>query len=153
MKSRGFFVYSSPWLVQRRANLESCECKDVGSKAQVFICVFRVGLRMDREEVELVVGLAIQKHESRLHRKPRARQDKDRYDKQFLAFWDKFKGRWDPEAGMGRYVKVGKYDAWLEWKKMTQREQDKAIAVANRVSGKYVPDAHRWLKAKLYEDF
>jgi len=125
----------------------------MGNKMQVYICVFRVGLKMDRQEVEYVVDLAIKKHEGRLHRKPRARQDTDRYDDEFLAFWVKFKGRWDPEAGMGRYVKVGKYDAWLVWQTLNNKDKVKAVAVADRVSGKYVPDACRWLKGKKFEDF
>lgn len=71
------------------------------------------------------------------------------YTPEFETFWRKFKGRWDGDRG---YVKVGKYEAFYEWEKLTEVEQDKATVVADSVSGKYVPDACRWLKRKLFDD-
>lgn len=74
-----------------------------------------------------------------------------RYSDEFETFWSKFKGRWS--ADQGSYVKVGKYLAWEEWQKLTIEEKNKAIAAADRVSGQYTPDACRWLKRKMFDDF
>ena len=74
-----------------------------------------------------------------------------KYDDQFQAFWKKFKGRWD--ADNGRYIKRGKYLAWQEWVNLDDDEKEHCVAVAGRVSGKYVPDACRWIKNKLFDDF
>ena len=74
-----------------------------------------------------------------------------RYDDQFEDFWKKFKGRWNPDKGT--YTKVGKYEAWQEWQHLDDDEKQHAIAVAGRVSGKYVPDACRWLKKKRFDDY
>ncbi len=74
-----------------------------------------------------------------------------KYPPDFEEFWKKFKGRWNSEKD--RYVKVGKFEASLEWRRLTESEKKKAIAVAGKVSGKYVPDACRWLKRKMFDDF
>ncbi len=76
---------------------------------------------------------------------------KSRYDDDFQAFWKKFRGRWDTDKGA--YTKVGKYLAWQEWKRLTGYEKKQAVAVAHRTGGKFTPDACRWLKRKLFEDF
>lgn len=76
---------------------------------------------------------------------------KVKYTSEFEFFWTKFKGRWSPDKD--RYVKVGKFEAFQEWCKLTVEEQKKATAVADSVSGKYTPDACRWLKRKLFDDF
>jgi len=83
----------------------------------------------------------------------KAQQSKKRksYTEDFEKFWRNFKGRWNPDTGY--YVKVGKYLAFGEWRKLTKTEQQKAIAVAHKVGGKYVPDACRWLKRRLFDDF
>lgn len=73
------------------------------------------------------------------------------YSEEFELFWKKFKGRWKPETD--EYVKVGKYDAFQEWQKLTVDEQRRAWTAADRVKGEYVPDACRWLKRKLFDDF
>lgn len=73
------------------------------------------------------------------------------YSESFEIFWKKFKGRWNPEND--NYIKVGKFEAWEEWQKLNAEDQTKATAVANRVSGKFVPDACRWLKKRLFDDF
>ena len=72
-----------------------------------------------------------------------------RYDDDFEQFWKKWKGRWNGE----KYVKVGKFEAWEEWQRLDDDEKEQAIAVANRVSGKYAPDAMRWLKRKRFDDY
>ena len=74
-----------------------------------------------------------------------------RYDDTYETFWRKFKGRWNAEKGL--YVKVGKYEGWLEWKRLTVEEKEQALAVASKTGGKYTPDVNRWLKRKLFDDF
>jgi hypothetical protein len=69
----------------------------------------------------------------------------------FEQFWKKFKGRWNPEKG--RYIKIGKYEAFEEFEKLPADEQQKAVAVADRAADKYCPDACRWLKRKLFDDY
>jgi len=77
-----------------------------------------------------------------------------KYSSNFEIFWKKFKGRWNPEkGGSGGYVKVGKFEASEEFEKLTEQQQQKAIAVADCVSGKYTPDACRWLKRRMFDDF
>ena len=76
---------------------------------------------------------------------------RNRYDDDFQVFWLKFKGRWNPDRGM--YVKVGKYMAQKEWRKLADDEKEHAIAVADRSGGKYTPDPERWLKRKLFDDY
>lgn len=106
---------------------------------------------MDKQEVEYIAGLEVKKHESKFHKKPRAKQDENRYDEQFEYFWQRFPGRWNVDKG--GYDKVGKYEAWLVWKTLKLDEKRNAAAVADKVTGKYVPDACRWLKRKMFDDF
>ncbi len=106
---------------------------------------------MDKQEVEYIVGLEIKKHEGRFHKKLKAKQEKDRYNEQFEQFWKTFKGRWDSDRGI--YIKVYKYEAWLEWQKLTEKDKARAIAGAGKVGGKFTPDAFRWLKKKMFDDY
>ena len=106
---------------------------------------------MDKQEVEYLTGLAVHKHEAKFHRKPKAKQEKDRYNELFEKFWKAFKGRWNPDRGI--YIKVGKYEAWQEWQKLTEQDKARAIAGASRVGGKFTPDAKRWLKEKMFDDY
>ena len=76
---------------------------------------------------------------------------KSRYDKDFQVFWANFRGRWNPDKGL--YVKVGKYMSQKEWRRLSEDEKEHAIAVAHRAGGKYTPDAERWLKRKLFDDY
>ena len=77
-----------------------------------------------------------------------------KYDEDFEVFWAKFRGRYNPDKGAyGGFVKVGKFLAQQEWRRMAEYEKKHATAVAHKVSGKYVPDANRWLKRKLFDDF
>ena len=106
---------------------------------------------MDKQEAEYIAGLAVKKHEGRFHKKPRAKQEKGRYDEPFEKFWKAFKGRWDTDKGV--YIKVYKYEAWLEWQKLTDSDKARAASSANKVGGKYTPDAFRWLKKKMFDDY
>jgi len=74
-----------------------------------------------------------------------------KYSEEFEVFWKKFKGRYDPDND--RYIKVGKWPAFEEWEKLSPEQQTHATAAADRVRGKYVPDARRWLKNRLFDDF
>ena len=74
-----------------------------------------------------------------------------KYTPEFEAFWTCWKGRWNRENDS--YAKVGKYEAFQVWGKLTPDEQQKAIATAHRPSGQYVPDAVRWLKGKRFDDY
>ena len=76
---------------------------------------------------------------------------KKNYSDSFEIFWKNFKGRWSVDKGT--YVKVGKFEAFEEWQKLTPDEQKHATAAADRAGGKYTPDACRWLKRKLFDDF
>lgn len=76
---------------------------------------------------------------------------KGKYTPEFESFWKKFKGRWSADKDC--YVKVGKHDAFLEWQKLSVEDQRKAWKVAGKVSGKYTPDACRWLKNRRFDDF
>lgn len=99
---------------------------------------------------------AIKQHETKYHTRPNrmGRTKPKRYSDEFEDFWRKFKGRWNPDKGdSGGYVKVGKFAAWEEWQKLSKADQVKATAVADKVSGKYTPDACRWLKKRLFDDF
>lgn len=52
--------------------------------------------------------------------------------------------------------KVGKRDAYEIWKKMDTEDRRDANGVLPKVRNagtKYLPDAHRWLKRRLWEDF
>ena len=78
----------------------------------------------------------------------------EKYTPEFENFWKKFKGRWNPDkGGSGGYIKVGKFAAFDEWQKLSKPEQEKATAAADKVTGKYTPDAERWLKRRLFDDF
>lgn len=77
-----------------------------------------------------------------------------KYTDDFEKFWKKFKGRFNPDRGpYGTYVKVGKFEAFQEWKKLPKDEQKKAIAVAEKAGGQYTPDPCRWLKRKMFDDY
>jgi len=81
----------------------------------------------------------------------KSRVEKSNYSVFYEAFWKKFKGRWNPDKDS--YIKRGKYEGWLEWQLLTEQEQKKAFAGADRPSGKFTPDACRWLQRKMFDDF
>ncbi len=81
---------------------------------------------------------------------------KNRYTDDFNQFWKAWPGRWKPEDN--RYVKVGKYEAWLEWKTIDKEEQAEILAIVKsgrvkKAGTQYLPDACRWLKKRRYDDF
>lgn len=73
------------------------------------------------------------------------------YTDEFEKFWKRWKGRWNPEKS--KYIKVGKHNAFLVWEKLTIDDQRQAWWAADKVSGKYVPDAERWLRDRKFDDY
>lgn len=74
-----------------------------------------------------------------------------RYTEDFLEFWVKYPSRWNAESG--RSYKVGKWEAMQEWKRLSQEDKaDILIKVRYVRRGKYVLDAHRWLKKRRFDD-
>ncbi|KKM94257.1 hypothetical protein LCGC14_0600440 [marine sediment metagenome] len=75
-----------------------------------------------------------------------------KYTEDFEMFWKNWPGRYNPD---GPARKVGKRDAFEIWKTMDDEDRQDAISVLERVSyigTKYLPDAHRWLKRRMWED-
>ena len=76
------------------------------------------------------------------------------YTAEFEDFWKQWKGRYDPDHGnYGGYRKVGKWTAFTEWQKLSKTDQGKATKVAHKAAGKYTPDAERWLKRYMFDDY
>lgn len=82
---------------------------------------------------------------------------KVKYTAAFKEFWKLWPGRWRPEGGP--VIKVGKYLAFIEWKRLDREEHEFIILKVLR-SGRlkargtqYLPDANRWLKRRGWEDF
>jgi len=76
----------------------------------------------------------------------------DVYNSVFEKFWSIYPRRWIRESD--KYVKRGKYEAWQEWQRLTEKERALAKKYIGKVkTGEYVPDACRWLKRKLFDDF
>ena len=73
------------------------------------------------------------------------------YTDEFEKFWKRWKGRWNPEKS--KYIKVGKHNAFLVWEKLTIDDQRQAWWAADKVSGKYVPVAERWLRDRKFDDY
>ena len=74
-----------------------------------------------------------------------------KYTDDFEKFWKKFKGRWNRDTDI--YVKRGKYKAFEEWKRLPLDERRKAWQNADRGTCEFKPDACRWLKNKMFDDF
>lgn len=79
-----------------------------------------------------------------------------KYSEEFNKFWKLWPGRWQPESN--RYVKVGKYEAWLEWRRLSKEDQKSVsiIVKSGRIKDagtRYLPDACRWLKRRRFDDF
>lgn len=79
-----------------------------------------------------------------------------KYSEDFERFWTAWPGRWRPEDRV--YIKVGKYEASLEWKLLSKDDHRDIVRIVE--SGKvkragtiYLPDACRWLKRKRWHDF
>lgn len=86
---------------------------------------------------------------------PQSRVEKSRVEKkytlEFEEFWKKWKGRWNKEKDV--YIKVRKRQAFGEWEKLSIEEQRKAWRAADKVSGEYTPDANRWLRESMFDDY
>ncbi|KPL25575.1 MAG: hypothetical protein AMJ75_00225 [Phycisphaerae bacterium SM1_79] len=73
------------------------------------------------------------------------------FTEEFLEFWSAWPKRWT-EAG--RWVKLNKFKAFQCWKRLTKHEQQWSTNTAKSLqSGKYVPDAFRWLRDKRFMDY
>ena len=78
-----------------------------------------------------------------------------KYSEDFQVFWRSWPGRWRDGNSP---KKVGKAEAYEIWLTMDAEDRQDAISVV--VSGKvknagtqYLPDALRWLRRRLWEDF
>lgn len=77
---------------------------------------------------------------------------KEEYSKEFLVFWAAYPRRWIKSSD--RYVKIGKEDAWTEWRRLSEAEQKWAMySVKFERTTEFIPDAHRWLKHKRFKDY
>lgn len=94
-----------------------------------------------------IVDKAIKGHVKAYH----ATKGRYVYPEDFLAFWKKFKGRWNVEKGF--YVKGGKRLACAEWKELSDEDKVQALAVAHRVGDKFTQDACRWLREGKFDDY
>jgi len=80
----------------------------------------------------------------------------EEFSEEFKEFWKFWPGRWKAESD--KTVKVGKYDAWLEWKRLSKETQDLILkivksGIVKKRGTQFLPDAHRWLKKKRWYDF
>lgn len=78
------------------------------------------------------------------------------YTDEFQLFWRLWPGRWRPESDT--VIKVGKYEAFKVWQKLSTEEWDEIIALlksgkVKQAGTQYLPDAHRWLNNRRWEDF
>ena len=81
------------------------------------------------------------------------------YTDDFIAFWKLYPpryheaGRKKPGGGFEHYWRIGKRLAMEQWRKLTAYEKANAMYSAQfQRKGKYVPDAHRWLRDGKFED-
>lgn len=73
------------------------------------------------------------------------------YTDEFKTFWKKYPSRWNRSSH--RYYKVGKWEAFLVWKRLSQKDRtDILIKVKYMQDGEFVLDAHRWLKKRRFDD-
>ena len=78
-----------------------------------------------------------------------------KYSQDFEMFWRNWPGRWRDGNSP---KKVGKAETYVLW--LTMDAEDRQDATSVVVSGKvknagtqYLPDALRWLRRRLWEDF
>ncbi len=75
-----------------------------------------------------------------------------KYTAEFEAFWEQYPKRWVTSSG--RWVKIGKFEAFQVWNRLSKADHQDIMAVIKRVrAGKFTLDAHRWLKKRRWEDF
>ncbi len=77
------------------------------------------------------------------------------YAEDYQEFWRNWPGRWRDGSSP---KKVGKAEAYDIWKSLdTEDRQDALLAVKSgkvkRAGTQYLPDAVRWLRRRLWEDF
>jgi len=73
------------------------------------------------------------------------------YTQEFETFWRLYPKRWNRSSG--RYYKVGKWEAFQVWKRLSQKDRnDILIKVKTMQTGEFVLDAHRWLKKRRFDD-
>lgn len=74
-----------------------------------------------------------------------------KYTKDFLEFWKAYPKRWNRDSGV--YYKVGKWEAFQAWKRISQKDRDNILVkVKYMKNGEFVLDAHRWLKKRRFDD-
>jgi len=73
------------------------------------------------------------------------------YTEEFERFWKAYPARWNKESD--RHYKVGKWEAFQVWKKLSQKDKEDILAKVKYIQkGQYVLDAHRWLKKRRFDD-
>lgn len=79
------------------------------------------------------------------------------YPPDYNEFWRLWPGRWQPKTD--KYKKVGKDLAYKQWVKVSKTDQkfivDKLLKTSRlKADGtQFLPDAHRWLRDKMWEDY
>lgn len=77
---------------------------------------------------------------------------KPRYTDEFLQFWAKYPGRYCERTNS--YPKKNKYLASKEWSKLSKNDRKQALYSASKLNkGRYVKDAFRWLRDKMFDDY
>lgn len=73
------------------------------------------------------------------------------YTDEFERFWKDYPARWNKDSD--RHYKVGKWEAFQVWKKLSQKDKEDVLAKVKYVqTGQFVLDAHRWLKKRRFDD-
>ena len=73
------------------------------------------------------------------------------YTEEFEVFWKAYPKRWNRSSG--KYYKVGKWEAFQVWKRLSQKDRNDILIKVNYMkTGEFVLDAHRWLKKRRFDD-
>jgi len=73
------------------------------------------------------------------------------YTPEFETFWKAYPERWNRSSG--KHYKVGKWEAFQVWKRLSQKDKDKILLVVKYMkTGEFVLDAHKWLKKRRFDD-
>ncbi len=73
------------------------------------------------------------------------------YTEEFEKFWRDYPKRWNRSSG--KHYKVGKWEAFQVWKRLSQKDKNKILIVVKYMqTGEFVLDAHRWLKKRRFDD-
>lgn len=108
---------------------------------------------MKDSEIHGRIQRAVKDHEARLHTtKKGVKAVSKPYSEQFERFWRAYPKRWIKSSG--RWVKVGKEEAWLVWQRLHKLEHEHIMVVIKQVPANSATlDAHRWLKHKRFKDY